>query len=207
MSQVLVVDDDPDIRTLLQIALERDGHSVEVAEGGTDGLAALRAWGKGRPVVILDVQMPDLDGWQVLATIREDATLRDLPVILCTVRAGAADLTRGWLAGCDAYLPKPFDIAHMSTEVATLAGTPERRAEAPARRTPARAPRVAPLVDDLRADPAAWLPALTLVATDATGQVVGPVVCSRAWVGDASRPLADHDPSTTGTFRYAPAFG
>jgi CheY-like chemotaxis protein len=124
MPDVLVVDDDPDIRTLLQIALERDGHAVEVAEGGTDGLAALREGGRGRPVVILDVQMPDLDGWQVLAMIREDPDLRDLPVILCTVRAAGADLTRGWLAGCDAYLPKPFDIADMASEVAALAGTP-----------------------------------------------------------------------------------
>ena len=122
MSAVLVVDDDADIRTLLQIALERDGHRVEAASGGTAGLAALRAPGRERPVVILDVQMPDLDGWQVLGEIRGDEHLRDTPVILCTVKASPSDLSRGWEAGCDAYLTKPFDITAMSDEVAALAG-------------------------------------------------------------------------------------
>jgi CheY-like chemotaxis protein len=134
MSSVLVVDDDPDIRMLLQIALERDGHDVECAQGGTAGLAALHTPGRARPVVILDVQMPDLDGWQVLRQIRADEALRDTPVILCTVKASASDLNRGWESGCDAYLTKPFDIADMSSEVAILAElTPEelvvRRAE------------------------------------------------------------------------------
>ncbi len=123
MADVLVVDDDPDIRSLLQIALERDGHDVDTAPGGTAGLEALRNRPDRRPVVILDVQMPDLDGWQVLTEIRRDEALRDLAVILCTVRAGAADLSRGWLTGCDGYVPKPFDIADMSTHVADLATT------------------------------------------------------------------------------------
>ena len=121
MSAVLVIDDDPDIRTLLQIALERDGHRVVGAPGGTAGLAALRDPAAERPVVILDVQMPDLDGWQVLGEIRRDEALRDTPVILCTVKSSATDLSRGWEVGCDAYLTKPFDIEEMSTEVATLA--------------------------------------------------------------------------------------
>ena len=122
MSSILVIDDDPDIRTLLQIALEREGHAVEGAPGGSAGLAALREPGRERPVVILDVQMPDLDGWHVLGEIRGDDDLRDLPVILCTVKSSTADLTRGWEAGCDAYLTKPFDIGAMAAEVATLAG-------------------------------------------------------------------------------------
>ena len=77
-------------------------------------------------MVILDVQMPDLDGWQVLGEIRADEALRDLAVILCTVKASPSDLTRGWEAGCDAYITKPFDIGEMSVEVACLAAlTPE----------------------------------------------------------------------------------
>ena len=72
VAQVLVVDDDADIRTLLQIALERDGHHVDAASGGTAGLAALREPERERPVVILDVQMPYVDGWQVLGEIRGD---------------------------------------------------------------------------------------------------------------------------------------
>ena len=73
---------------------------------------------------MLDVQMPDLDGWQVLEAIRRDDSLRDTAVMLCTVRASAEDLHRGWVAGCDAYQPKPFDIAAVSAQVAALAATP-----------------------------------------------------------------------------------
>jgi DNA-binding response OmpR family regulator len=128
MTGVLVVDDDPDIRTLLQIALERDGHVVDAAESGTAGLAALRRTPGERPVVILDVQMPDRDGWEVLGEIRQDEALRDVAVILCTVKASTADLERGWHAGADAYLTKPFDIAAVSAEVAALAQlSPEER--------------------------------------------------------------------------------
>jgi CheY-like chemotaxis protein len=136
MTDVFVVDDDPDIRTLLQIALERDGHVVAAAPNGTAGLAALREDPGRARVVILDVQMPDLDGWQVLGEIRRDESLRDLAVILCTVKASPDDLERGWRTGCDAYLTKPFDIAAISNEVTSLASLSpdERRARRTARR-------------------------------------------------------------------------
>jgi DNA-binding response OmpR family regulator len=136
VTDVFVVDDDPDIRALLQIALERDGHRVDAAPNGTAGLAALRERRAGPPVVILDVQMPDLDGWQVLGEIRRDDSLRDLAVILCTVKASPDDLERGWRTGCDAYLTKPFDISAISNEVSSLASltADERRARRDARR-------------------------------------------------------------------------
>lgn len=72
-------------------------------------------------MVILDVQMPDLDGWQVLEAIRSDDSLDGIPVMLCTVRASPEDLHRGWLAGCDAYVSKPFDLASVSRDVTALA--------------------------------------------------------------------------------------
>jgi CheY-like chemotaxis protein len=126
MADVLVVDDDGDIRSLLELALQLDGHDVVTVAGGGEALDALRDEGRqGRArVVVLDVQMPDLDGWQVLRLIRSDEQLRDTPVMLCTVRASAADLARGWVAGCDAYQPKPFDIAAVSAELDLLATTP-----------------------------------------------------------------------------------
>jgi two-component system cell cycle response regulator DivK len=125
MVHVLAVDDDPDIRSLLELALGLQGHVVVTAPGGGAALEALRGEElRGhRPVVVLDVQMPDVDGWQVLEAIRADDELGDLPVILCTVRASPADLERGWGAGCDAYLAKPFDISTMGALVTDLAGT------------------------------------------------------------------------------------
>lgn len=122
MAWVLVVDDDPDIRLLLELALGLDGHEVVTAESGGAALERLRDpdLRERRPTVVLDVQMPDLDGWHVLRAIRADDGLHDLPVVLCTVRAGAADVARGWAAGCDAYQPKPFDIAAVSAQVRAL---------------------------------------------------------------------------------------
>lgn len=123
MPDVLVIDDDADIRSLLEVALSLDGHDVVSAPAGAPGIGALReAVASGRrPVVILDVQMPDLDGWQVLEAIRRAGDLDGIPVVLCTVRASPEDLHRGWLAGCDAYLSKPFDLATVSREVTELA--------------------------------------------------------------------------------------
>lgn len=128
MAHVLVVDDDPDIRTLLELVLSLEGHTVATASGGGPALAALRSRDLHRraPVVVLDVQMPDLDGWEVLEAMRADDALRDVPVMMCTVRASADDLARGWAAGCDAYQSKPFDLATISAEIRALAAaTPE----------------------------------------------------------------------------------
>lgn len=126
MAHVLVVDDDADIRSLLELALGLHGHEAVTASGGGAALDALRSDSLRDqcPVVVLDVQMPDLDGWQVLEAIRTDPGLRDLPVVMCTVRASAADLDRGWRIGCDAYLPKPFDISTVGALVTDLAATP-----------------------------------------------------------------------------------
>lgn len=126
MASVLVVDDDDDIRALLELALGLHGHAAVTVPGGGQALEALRsdAFQGQRPVVVLDVQMPDLDGWQVLEAIRADVELCDIPVVLCTVRAGPADLERGWLTGCDAYLPKPFDVSTVGALVTDLAATP-----------------------------------------------------------------------------------
>jgi CheY-like chemotaxis protein len=123
MAHVLVVDDDPDIRMLLDLVLRLEGHSVTTASGGEPALEVLRGGDLSCrvPVVVLDVQMPDLDGWQVLEAMRADDALRDVPVMMCTVRASAADLARGWAAGCDAYQSKPFDLATISAEISALA--------------------------------------------------------------------------------------
>jgi CheY-like chemotaxis protein len=126
MADVLVVDDDPDIRTLLTLALELGGHRVDTCDGGDAALAELRhqaAAGTALPTVVLDLQMPERDGIDVLLDLRADPAICDAPVILCTVRAGPSDLDRGWSAGCDAYQAKPFDIAQVTRTVSELSAT------------------------------------------------------------------------------------
>ena len=123
MHDIVLVDDDPDIRMLARMAFELDGHDVAAAGNGLTGLDLLRRTVSvgGRPVVVLDVQMPDIDGWEVLANIRADRSLDPIPVVMCTVRAGAADRARGYGHGADAYEAKPFDLDQLLGTVRRLA--------------------------------------------------------------------------------------
>jgi DNA-binding response OmpR family regulator len=105
--RILAVDDDPTILRLLQVNLEMEGHEVLTA---SDGNAALEEARRSRPeVVLLDVMMPGLDGWQVCERLRADDELSATPIVFLSARAQEADLARGAAAGADAYVTKPFD--------------------------------------------------------------------------------------------------
>ncbi len=102
--RLLVVDDDEDIRALLRLILERGGYDVDEQ---ANGRAALRAFHTGHhDLVVLDVTMPDLDGWEVLDRIRD---LSEVPVLMLTARDSETDRVRGLRAGADDYVAKPFD--------------------------------------------------------------------------------------------------
>lgn len=129
MTAVLVVDDDDDIRTLVAELLRLTGYEVETANSGVAALALLEG-GLDPDLVLLDVQMPELDGWDTLRGIRAVDALAELPVVLCTVKSGPVDTELGWSLGCDGYVVKPFAIDVLVTEVeAVLAAGPEERAE------------------------------------------------------------------------------
>lgn len=116
MPTALVTDDVADVRRLIRRVLEPAGYVVEEASSGLLALAMLAS--PPRPdVVVLDVQMPEMDGWQTLAAIRSEPTLGNLPVVLCTVKAGPDDIERAWLGGCDGYVVKPFDIGELLAQV------------------------------------------------------------------------------------------
>ena len=103
MTSILVVDDDDDIRALVGELLERAGHVVIKAP---DGESALKLFYSRQPdLVVLDVSMPGLDGWEVLKRIRE---LSDVPVLMLTARAEELEKVRGLRAGADDYVTKPF---------------------------------------------------------------------------------------------------
>lgn len=115
MPLALLVDDAPDIRMLLRAIVERCGYESREA---SDGAAAVRAVDEAVPdLVLLDVQMPEMDGWETLAALRADPRTVDVPVILCTVKSHPADVRRGWEAGCDGFVVKPFDIDEMTATV------------------------------------------------------------------------------------------
>ena len=119
MVSVLVVDDAADIRLLVQAVLSRAGCEVREAASATEAFAAID---DSKPdVLLLDVQMPDADGWSVLATIRSDPQTTALRVVLCTVKGHPDDRARGWRLGCDGYLTKPFTIPDLVDEVMAVA--------------------------------------------------------------------------------------
>ncbi len=128
MARILVCDDDAGIRDLLDVALAMD-HDVILSANGRDALETLGRV-KGVDLVVLDVMMPDLDGFETLRRIRRDEHLRDLPVIMLTARVSEDDYLSAFRHGADAYVSKPFDpddLEHTIGEV--MARSPERRRE------------------------------------------------------------------------------
>jgi DNA-binding response OmpR family regulator len=101
--RILVVDDDEDIRGLVAQLFGRAGYDVVEAESGRAGLRAM--YQAPPDLVVLDVGMPDLDGWQTLERIRD---LSDVPVLMLTARTGELEKVRGLKAGADDYVTKPF---------------------------------------------------------------------------------------------------
>jgi DNA-binding response OmpR family regulator len=118
---ILVVDDDPHMVQFIRMHLEREGHQVIEACTGLEALDRVR---EALPdLVLLDVVMPELDGFETLKLLRE---LSDVPVIMLTVRADRADRIRGLELGADDYLTKPFSPGELSRRIKAVL----RRAEA-----------------------------------------------------------------------------
>jgi DNA-binding response OmpR family regulator len=117
---VLVADDDEDILLLVTTRLRRDGFDSISARSGDEALALVR---ERRPALaVLDIGMPGLDGVQVLEQIRADDDLRAMTVVLLTAKAQESDVRRGFDAGADAYVKKPFSPADLSARVRELLG-------------------------------------------------------------------------------------
>ena len=112
MATLLVVDDDPKIRDLLRLYVEREGHRA-VFEA--DGLAALTAAHEERPaLVVLDVMLPGLDGFEVCSRLRDES---DVPILLLTARSGDSDKVVGLDLGADDYVIKPFSPRELMARI------------------------------------------------------------------------------------------
>jgi two-component system alkaline phosphatase synthesis response regulator PhoP len=105
--KILAVDDERHIVRLVQVNLERAGYTVVTAFDGREALEKVES--EQPDLVVLDVMMPYMDGFEVLQTLRKNQSTRDLPVIMLTAKAQDADVFRGWQSGVDCYLTKPFN--------------------------------------------------------------------------------------------------
>jgi two-component system phosphate regulon response regulator PhoB len=106
MAEILVIDDDPDIRDLLFDALSGAGHAVRLAHDGTAGLRA--AAGLLPDLVVLDWMLPEHSGVEICQAIRADAALADVRVLMLSARGTELDIEVGQRAGADGYIVKPF---------------------------------------------------------------------------------------------------
>jgi DNA-binding response OmpR family regulator len=140
MATVLIVDDDPKIRELLRLYVEREGHRAAFAADGPEALAVAR---QSRPdLVLLDVMLPGLDGFEVCRRLRE---VSDVPVVLLTARSGDSDKVVGLDIGADDYVVKPFSPRELMARV---------RAQL-RRRRPPREEEPVLVADGLNLDPSA----------------------------------------------------
>ena len=121
---VLIVEDDPNIRELLQLYLEKDGYAVTLASDGGQGLEKYRAI---KPdLVLLDVMMPVMDGWAVCKAIRQDG---NTPVIMLTAKGETDDKVTGLKAGADDYITKPFEMKELLARIEAVLRRSDRGAE------------------------------------------------------------------------------
>jgi two-component system phosphate regulon response regulator PhoB len=115
MARILVIEDEADIRQILEYNLRQAGHEVIVAERGEAGLALTR---QQRPeLVLLDLMLPDLSGLDVCRTIKGDPGLRELAVIMLTARGSEIDRVVGFELGADDYVTKPFSVRELLLRV------------------------------------------------------------------------------------------
>ncbi len=118
MATVLVIDDEDLVLSLLQRGLRAAGHEVFTANNGLDGIGMARR--HSPDVVVLDINMPGVDGFEVCRRLREDPRLSDIPLLFLTKRGEVEERVRGLEAGADDYLPKPFDITELQARVGAL---------------------------------------------------------------------------------------
>lgn len=113
--RILVVEDEPDLRSGLVRALRDEGYAVDAADNGEDGL--FNAESVDYDAIVLDVMMPKLDGWQVLARLRKQ---KKTPVLMLTARDQSRDRVKGLDTGADDYVVKPFDLPELLARLRAL---------------------------------------------------------------------------------------
>lgn len=118
MAKILVIDDDDSVNELVKINLELSGYTVVSANDGITGFATAKQ--EQPDLIILDVMMPDVDGYTVAKRIRENPVIKDTPIIMLTALGMLDDKVKGFDIGVDDYLVKPFEIEELKVRVRAL---------------------------------------------------------------------------------------
>jgi len=123
--RVLCIEDHPEMIELIRLILGRQGFDVDGAEGGREGLQAMQE--SPPDLVLLDLMMPDMDGWEVYRQIKANDQLKEIPVIAVTAKAQGIDRVLGLhIAGMDDFITKPFGPRELVASVKRVLGTSAR---------------------------------------------------------------------------------
>jgi len=184
MANILVIDDDRDIRPMMQMLLTRLGHTPAVAARGEEGF--ISAVNNKFDLVILDLMMPDIDGFEVTRRLRADARTKDLPILIFTARTQLPDQEGAMEAGADGYLTKPVDPRELTNKInQLLTNRPVRPAlssaqtsgpmvaATPATSLPFLANLTPPSATPAAPAPVGPLPPLTLAPTSRVSVILG----------------------------------
>ena len=115
---ILIVDDEPNIVMSLEFLMRKNGYQVGIARNGTEALAAIAA--TPYDFVLLDVMMPDVDGYQVCRQLRQHPDRADTKVIFLSAKSREVDVQKGYEVGADLYIPKPFSTRQLMEKVREL---------------------------------------------------------------------------------------
>ncbi|TRW97768.1 response regulator transcription factor [Paracoccus sp. M683] len=122
MARIMVIEDEDNIALALDYLLSRDGHDHSRMATGAGAVAAIRA---ARPdLVLLDVMLPEVSGYQIVQEMRADPALSDTRVLLMTARGSVVERRKGLALGADGFIAKPFELSELRAEMARLLQAP-----------------------------------------------------------------------------------
>ncbi len=118
MTKILLVEDNEMNRDMLSRRLQRKGYDVEIAIDGKDGIE--KATSGGFDLVLMDMSLPEIDGWEVTRLLREEPATKELPIIALTAHAMEGDREKALDAGCDDYDTKPIELPRLLSKIEAL---------------------------------------------------------------------------------------
>lgn len=119
MNRILVVDDDPYILMSLEFLMKKEGYEVAVARNGKEALTLLKE--PGIKLVLLDIMMPDVDGYEICRLIKSDKKLQHIQVVFLSAKSSEADIKKGMSLGAALFVTKPFSTRELLKQVKSLA--------------------------------------------------------------------------------------
>lgn len=145
MKKILAVDDDAMVLAVIKKRLEFAGYEVITAMEGLEGLKKART--ENPDLIVLDLILPNLNGYQICAMLKRDSTYRNIPIVMLTSRSQQADIAEGLKAGADAYITKPYDPDEFITTIQNLLTKPKQNQEKE---------QSEPTIDEKKEDKSSW---------------------------------------------------